>query len=278
MEYMEISREEALADPSKVNDLIAQLTGDQPGFPVIADTPGDFIRLSDGKTATVKELTGSDEEALAKAMKSNNGVHFLDTLLTRGVTTLDGKPASPDALKNLLVGDRDELLIAIRVATYGEEFSLDGWTCPHCQGQTDLNFSLVTSIERIPLEPSPDMEPAFEIDLRRGAKALVRFPTGADQLAVADPNWTSTDRNSEMLRRCVKTITRADGSQIHVQAFPGAISEMNIPDRRKIVDAIWERQPGPRYTRIQFVHSECQKEVTLALSMLDLFRDLLLGL
>lgn len=276
MEETFISREDALADPSRVNDLIAKLTGgDQ--LPVIADTPGDFIRLSDGKNATVRELTGSDEEALAKALKSNNSFHFMDTLLTRGVATVNGMPANSENLRNLLMGDRDELLIAIRVATYGEEFALEGWTCPQCGGQTDLNFSLATSIERIPLEPGPDVEPGFEIDLRRGATALVRFPTGADWLACSDPNWTPTERNSEMLRRCVKTITRADGSSIHVQAFPGAIAEMNIPDRRRIIDAIDEKKPGPRYTSIQFVHAECQKEVTLALSMLDLFRDLLLG-
>jgi hypothetical protein len=72
-------------------------------------------------------------------------------------------------------------------------------------------------------------------------------------------------------------ITRTDGSSIHVQAFPGAIAEMNIPDRRKIIEAINDRQPGPRYNVISFVHEECQKEVKLALSMVDLFRDLLLG-
>lgn len=276
MDYTEISREEALADPQRVNDIIAKLTGtDQ--IPIIPDAPGDFIVLSGGKNATVRELNGLDEEALAKAMKSNNGFHLMDTLLTRGVETIGGAPATPEALKGLLLGDRDELLIAIRVATYGDEFVLEGWQCPLCGGQTDLEFSLAHSIERIPLEPGADLEPSFEIELRRGAKALVRFPTGADQLACADVNWTPTERNSEMLRRCVKMITRSDGSQIHVQAFPGAIAEMNIPDRRKIVDAINDKQPGPRYTLIEFTHAECQKEVKLALSMLDLFRDLILG-
>jgi hypothetical protein len=97
MEEQFISREEALADPSRVNDLIAQLTGgDQ--VPVMPDAPGDLINLSTGKYATVKELTGSDEEALSKSMASNNMFHFMDTLLTRGVLTVDGLPASPEIL------------------------------------------------------------------------------------------------------------------------------------------------------------------------------------
>jgi len=280
-----ITREEALADPSRVNDLIAQVIGSQ-DIPVIADAPGDLITLPGGlfyngkvyTTAQVKELTGADEEALSKAMAANNGFHFMDTLLTRGVTHIGDLPATPEMLGNMLLGDRDELLIQIRVATYGEYFELEQWTCPHCNQQSDLKFSLARDIERIPLEDNDKYgEPSFEIELRRGAKALVRFPTGADQKACSDPKWTSTERNSEMLRRCVKSITRTDGSVIHVQAFPGAIAEMNIPDRRKIVDAIGEKSPGPRYTFINFTHAECQKDVGLALSMLDLFRDLLLG-
>ena len=284
MEYTEIKREEALADPARVNDLIAQLTGSDQ-IPVIADAPGDLITLPGGlfyngkkcKTAQVKELTGADEEALSKAIAANNGFHFMDTLLTRGVTHVGDMPATPDMLQQMLLGDRDELLIHIRTATYGEYFELEGWTCPHCGQQSDLKFSLANDIERIPLEESDHGEPSFEIELRRGAKALVRFPTGADQKACSDPKWTATERNSEMLRRCVKSITRTDGTVIHVQAFPGAIAEMNIPDRRKIVDAIGEKSPGPRYTLINFTHAECQKDVGLALSMLDLFRDLLLG-
>lgn len=278
MEYTEISREEALANPQAVNDLIAQVIGTSQ-VPVMPDAPGDLVTLSTGAHATVKELTGADEEALSKAMASNNTFHFMDTLLTRGVLTVDGAPATPEVLGNLLLGDRDELLIQIRVATYGDEFVLEGWQCPNCGSESDLSFSLAHSIDRVPLELSSLEygEPCFEIELRRGAKALVRYPTGFDQKACANVNWTPTERNSEMLRRCVKMITRADGSSIHVQAFPGAIAEMNIPDRRKIIEAINEKQPGPRYNVISFIHNECQKEVKLALSMLDLFRDLLLG-
>jgi hypothetical protein len=278
-----VSREDALADPGKINDLIAKLTGSDQ-LPVIADAPSDFVNLPAGlfyngktyKTATVRELTGADEEALARAIKSNNSFHFIDTLLQRGVVSVGDAPATPDMLSKMLLGDRDELLIAIRCATYGDDFVLEGWVCPHCGGQTDVKFSLATSIERIPLV-SADGEPTFEIGLRRGATATVRFPTGEDQLACSDPNWTSTERNSEMLRRCVKSITKEDGQVINVQAFPSAIAAMNIPDRRAIVSAITEQQPGPRYATIQFVHAECQKEVMLALSILDLFRDLLFG-
>lgn len=284
MEYETITREEALADPARVNDLISQLTGMDQTMPVIPDAPGDLITISglhyNGKvfkTARVKELTGSDEEALSRAMKSNNGFHFMDTLLNRGVTHVGDQKATSDMLQNMLLGDRDELLIQIRIATYGDEFVLEGWACPMCGGQTDIAFSLANDIERIPLSDFDGGEPSFEMDLRRGAKALVRFPTGADQLAMSDPAWTVTERNSEMLRRCVKSITRADGSEIHVQAFPAAIAEMNIPDRHRIVEEINNRMPGPRYTMIGFNHAECQKDVKLALSMLDIFRELLLG-
>jgi hypothetical protein len=53
---------------------------------------------------------------------------------------------------------------------------------------------------------------------------------------------------------------------------------MAISDRRAVINAIYEQQPGPRFSLIEFKHAECQKDVKLALSMVDLFRELLVGL
>jgi hypothetical protein len=280
---MEFSREQALADPEAVNAAITAALGG-PQLPIIDDAPSDLVNLPGGlvysgkmiKTAIVRELNGSDEEALSRAIKSNNGFHFIDTLLSRGTVAIGDYPATPDILASMLLGDRDELLMAIRIATYGADFAMDEWTCPNCEAKTDLRFPL-DAIDRVHLSDT-SAEPTITVALKKNATALVRFPNGEDQKAISDPTWTTTERNSELLRRCVKSITQADGNVIHVAAFPSAISNMSIPDRRAISAAMYDQAPGPRFQEISFVHEECQKEVKLALSPVDMFRELILGL
>jgi hypothetical protein len=280
---MEFSREEALADPEAVNAAISAALG-APQLPVIDDAPSDLVTLPGGlayggkviKTAIVRELNGSDEEALSRAIKSNNGFHFIDTLLSRGTVSVGNYPATPDILAAMLLGDRDELLMAIRIATYGPDFELDEWVCPSCEAKTDLRFPL-DAIDRVSL-PGMSAEPVITVPLKRGATATVRFPNGEDQKAMSDPSWTATERSSELLRRCVKTISSADGNVTHVAAFPSAVSGMSIPDRRTILAAVYDQAPGPRFQEISFVHEECQKEVKLALSPVDMFRELIIGL
>lgn len=284
MDSTSFSREEALANPDAVNAAIAAAMGNA-GIPIIPEAPGDLISLPGGlvyagnviRTATIKELNGADEEALSRAIKSGNGFHFMDVLLQRGVTSLGGHPATPDILGSLLMGDREELLIQIRVATYGEELSIDAWICPECNGVNDLSFNLITNVERHRLH-STEGEPTIMVPLRKGAIAIVKFPTGADMMAASNQEWTNTERNSELLRRCVKTIEKASGEIIHVQAFPSTVTNMSIPDRRIILQAMHDQSPGPRFSNISFVHQECQKEVTLALSIADMFRELIIGL
>jgi len=278
------SREQALADPGATNALInAALAAG--GLPIIGEAPNDLVNLPGGlvfggkvfKTATVRELNGSDEEALSRTLKANDTSHFLDVLLTRGVETIGDVPPTPEMLKSLLIGDRDELLLAIRSATYGDTFELEDWECPFCQVKSDLSFNLLTSIDRIELD-SPSGDVTITVPLRKGASALVRFPTGEDQMAASNKDYTTTERSSELLRRCVKTLTRADGTVTHIQSYPSAIGTMSIPDRRAVINAIYEQQPGPRFNLIEFKHAECQKDVKLALSMVDMFRELLIGL
>lgn len=278
----EFSRDEVLANAGRVNELAAKLF--ESDLPEIDEPSGDLVDLPGGliwngqvsRQAVVRELNGSDEEALSRALKTNNAFHFLDTVITRGTVSIGGTPATPDMLKNLLIGDREELLVAIRAATYGDDFTIDGWKCPNCEGETDLKFSLMNDLERVRLD-NPLEDGKFEVTLRKGGKATVRFPNGHDQMAASDISWTASERNSELLRRCVQTIER-NGTTVRILERPTEISKLSIPDRQAILRAITEKSPGPRYGAVKFTHEECQKEVTLALGVVDLFLELVIVL
>lgn len=279
------TREDALANPAQTNSEInAVIAG--VNAPEIDPAPDDSVRLPGGllrkgkliRTATVRELNGSDEEALSRALKSGSAFRFMDTLIDRGTVSVGHEDADRELLKSMLIGDRDELALAIRVATYGYDIDIERWICPACGKQSDIGFTLTDDvIERKTLDP--DDNGVFEIALRKGAKAVVRLPNGADQDAMfADESWTPAQRNTVLISRCVQTYTDPSGQPFNMAAFPSMSLKLSIPDRQKIIQEVTERQPGPRYNEVKFKHEECQNEVILALGVMDLFRDLILFL
>ena len=88
----------------------------------LVDLPGGIIRADVIRTAVVRELTGKDEEALARASQSLNPFHFVNTLLECGVVRFGQEDESEtrQLLKEALIGDRDALILGIRRATYGD--------------------------------------------------------------------------------------------------------------------------------------------------------------
>lgn len=283
------TREASLASPATTNaEVDAILAGAGVNTPpVIEDVPDDTVKLPGGvirdgkliRTAVVRELNGADEEALSRALKTGSAFRFMDVLIERGTMSIGDQPATRELVKSLLIGDRDELAVAIRVATYGDELAIEQWECPACQRLMNLaDFSLTNDLERITLS-DPAQETTFEVPLRKGAKALVRLANGADQDAMwADDNWTSAERNSKLLSLCVMSLTDKDGQSFNVRAFPSLVLNLSIPDRQKILREVNERQPGPRYNEVKFKHEECGNEVILALGVADLFRDLIVFL
>jgi hypothetical protein len=285
-----MTRDEILADPGAAAaalDSINKIAGtDLP----VADLPADdLVTLPGGhihkgeviRTAVVRELNGADEEALAKALQGGNLYHLLDTLISRGVVKLGN--LSPEetqrAVPDLLVGDRDELILGIRAATYGEQIEVFGWTCPKCNGVVDkIEFSLKEDVERVKLK-NPLEETEFEIKLNRGAKAKVRLATGAVQLAVWEQDGlVGPQRDDILLSKTVQTYTDRRGQEHVISLWPSMVREMTAPDRRAIIRELTKRQPGPRYNDVRFTHDGCHEEVALALGITDLFRDLIAGL
>ena len=258
-------------------------------LPVAEFPPDDLVTLPGGyvhkgellKHVVVRELTGEDEDALARAIQNPNPYHFLDTLLARGVDHIGSlsHDVSVELLPDLLMGDRDEIILGIRAATYGDTVEVFGWTCPLCTGRVDkIEFSLKDDVERVTLA-DPANESVFEVELRKGARAKVRLAPGRVLTATYEmPDLTAPQRNDVMLSKTIETWTDPKG-QVHlIPGFPSMVRRMTTVDRQAILRELTKRQPGPRYNEISFKHEECGGEVSLALGITDLFRDLIAGL
>jgi hypothetical protein len=274
-----------LNNPGAANAAIAAMLaqGEEVKKPEIALPAGGNFRLPGGYAlgndfanvrydAEVRELTGADEEAITKARSGGVGT-FITTLLACGTVSVGDEASGPTVLDNLLLGDRDMLLLEIRRATYGEEIVWERYSCPWCGEE----FRLAVTLDEIPIRSLEDpSQRIFEVELRRGRKAFVRLPVGSDQkaiLAVVD-RATESEQNTLLLSRCLISVVEADGSENAVTGNPEFARSLGIVDRKSILDAIEEKQPGPQYNDVKFLHDSCGKEVPLMISAGDLFQGL----
>ena len=284
-----MTRDEILAKPATAQAAIKEVAGAAKSpLPDAPFPPDDLVTLPGGlvhkgtmiRQAVVRELTGEDEEALAKAIQSPSTFHFIDTLLRRGIDRLGDLDyeESQSILPELLTGDRDEIILGIRTATYGDAVEVFRWTCPSCGDTVDkISFSLKDDVKRTKLRDPADV--VFDVKLRKGASARVRLATGAVALAANEtPGLLTPQRDDIMLSKCIETYTDARGQAHLIAGFPSMVRRMSAPDRRAVLLELSKRQPGPRYNEVTFNHDGCGEKVTLALGIIDLFRDLIAGL
>lgn len=242
--------------------------------PDLVDLPGGLE--IDGKwiqQARVRELNGADEEKIFRAFNSGNLMHVMNVVLECGVESFESQSqaATHQLLKEIVIGDREALLLGIRCSTYGDEVEITEWPCPSCEEPVDLNLNLREDVSVIKSdEAASNMR--FEVPLRKGGKAVVRLPNGEDQEVVGeDPKRNIKERNTIMLQRCISYVEQPNGTKIDFSAFPSYAKQMGALDRENIVKEITKRQPRPKYEDIKFVHDSCGKEVSLALNLADLF-------
>lgn len=268
------------ASNKEIAELISSTVSD---YPTPDIPPDDLVILPGGLLAdseivrrvVVRELTGEDEEALARAIQSGNMFHYIDTLLERGTVSI-GEVSDPagikKVLKSLLAGDRDAVILGIRRATYGDDIELKNWVCPVCADESDISMT----VEDIPQREMADpiAETTFTVALRKGRSARVRLATGYDQAAVFENlKLTQAERDTTLLSRCVLTLTSSDGSERTLAGFPSLARGMAIPDRKTILRELSERQPGPRFAEVRITHGACGSEVSVGVDVGALFLD-----
>lgn len=239
---------------------------------VIPSLPDTTVTLSAGlidpfegtvsTTAEVRELNGADEEAIAKL--SDPGKALL-AILERATVSVGGQPATKQILGSLLAGDREALLLAIRKATFGSEVEVTT-VCDKCPELQTFKIDLEKDVEVKKLD-DPLRDRRFTVELKAGL-AKVNLPTGDVQTQIIN----ATDKNSAeldtmLLVACVTEI----GDQPVLS--PNRIRTLGITDRRLLLDEIASRNPGPQLSEIKKACKNCGQEVSLPLTLAELFRQ-----
>lgn len=257
-------------DPKFVNSAVAEAMKEEPiKIQTIAPSnnevvlPGGYISREGilAKYAEVRELTGADEEAISKAGTVGKA---LNTILQRGIVSIGAEPATKDMLDDLLAGDRDVLLLAIRKATFGEEVEYGAY-CSGCSTESVVKIDLNTDIKIDELNnPIEDRQWAVEI---KAGTAIVSLPTGELQRRLMEnTDKTTAELNTLLLSSCLIGIN-GSGS-----LGASTVLKLGMGDREKLVDEIIKKNPGPRLGEVVKACEACGESMNTPLSLAGLFR------
>jgi|SRR5215831_3147022 len=262
-----------LVNPEAANDAVKELT--TPSLPLMPSLPSDVIPLPGGyldrdgvlhREARIREINGSDEEAMARELRSPtvNVPRVVDLLLKRCVLQIGTHGSTPQLLGEMLIGDRAALMLAIRVLTFGNDWEVPDFPCRLCGKEFGCIVELDSSIPIRKMENPAVQE--VEVELRNDRHATLGLVTGAVQLEmVGDGNRTGPEEITIGIDRCIR---RLDGLPV-----AGAVAQrMSMADRRKIATALADAQPGPRMEEVMVTCTECGREAAYTVSLVDLFR------
>lgn len=262
--------EQTITDPTLVNKLAAQAMTEQPATPIITNRPTtNIVELAAGvisetgevyTEAEIRELTGDDEEALARVGDSGKA---LMTILNRGLVSIGGLKPTQTMLDALLAGDRDAILLGIYIATFGPAAYYET-VCDSCGTFTVAQINLSEDVPVKKLERPEDR--IFELELKKG-KAVVALPNGITQRRLIESAGATTAENlTTIISGCLLSINGSP-SMGEVTA-----RSLGMADRSAIVSAIYDRTPGPRLGEVTKACEACGKDYLAPLSLAALFR------
>lgn len=225
--------------------------------------PGGYIS-QDGsliKYAEVRELNGSDEEAIAKAGSLGK---VLNTILQRGLVSLGQEKVTKDTFEDLLAADREAILLGIRKVTFGEKADYNLF-CPKCGEESVVTIDLNEDIPVSELA-DPIIDRKWDVEIKAGI-AKVTLPNGRTQrLLMESTEKTSAELNTVLLEGCLIGIN-GQGS-----LGTSTVLKLGMGDREKLVEEILIKNPGPRLGDVMKTCEACGTEVNTPLSLMSLFR------
>ena len=262
----------AAANPALANNLLNSALAETPVQEEVKITPpsdnvvtlpGGFLTAT-GEIITeaeVRELNGSDEEAIARA--TNVGRALL-TILNRGTVRIGNQRADEKLLDQLLSGDRDMLVLGILKATFGKTADLGGY-CEGCAEVKTVQVDLDTDIKvKALLDPINDR--VFTVE-GRDRTYTVHLPTGITQKEMLqNTDKTSAELTTLMLEN---TVLKIDASPVLSKV---QIQNLGLVDRRTISEAINKRLCGPQFDAVKVSCPDCESEVSVPVNFGTLFR------
>jgi hypothetical protein len=220
----------------------------------------------------IKCMTAKEEDLLTSRALIKNGT-VISKLLQ---SCLLNKMVDPD---DLLVGDRNAILIGIRVTGYGAEYSAK-IQCPECDEQFENEFTLsgleMRGLGAAPLQPNTNL---FEFTLPV-TKQVVHFKllTGAEEAAMSEEEKRrkkiGQQVESSVTSRLVKSVVSI-GGETDMAKLVRKITNMPARDSRALRNYMSKIEPGIQMKQFaKCSHCGEQSEVDIPLGISFFWPDL----
>lgn len=236
------------------------------------------IKDENGVTHTefeYREMTGHDEEALAKPKVKDNGSVALRTVLERciirigGITKDSVKPNKwKEIIQGMYINDQDYAFMKIRALSIGDTLTVTN-KCPNpsCKKKIKTEFE-IDEFEIIPYDGIEDIE--FELPKgyydKEGNKhttGTIRRPVGLDReiLDISARNNFGL-ANTLLLARCIKTLG-------DVKIHDSVIKDLSMKDRDYLLKLLAEHRCGYDIGEFDIECPECGEQFTATLNNAD---------
>jgi hypothetical protein len=243
--------------------------------PRIQDAPETTVELFRGvldpvsneweTLATVRELTGEDEEILSSMESDDDYLYakYMSSLLKRSVVSIGNVQIknNPSVIDNLIIGDRDTLFLATVRATYGEvrEYQMN---CPHCEKSNDVYVEMSEFPVR---KGTGDPKEGITVTLRDGTEQKFRLVSGADTQFVITKAKTLAEQNTILISRCAIFPEGTKPKDVVAWA-----KKLGMKDRATVIDKLLEAQPGPEIKEVDAHCAHCEKQFPVMLNWASL--------
>lgn len=216
--------------------------------------------------ATIRELNGEDEEAIASLTNKEGLVYsdYMSALLKRAVVSIGNTNVAqnPSIIDDLIIGDRDLLFVGAMKATYGRFREMEV-ICGNCDA---TNFVTLNLDEDFKFErPTQDFTKPIEVELRNGSKINVTYPTGGDSGFVAKKAKTIAEQNTLMIARCCEL-----GDDLSPLEKEQWAKSLGVSDRNKLVRALTSNPPGPKMEEVKTQCAKCQEDLIILMDWVSL--------
>ena len=225
------------------------------------ELPGGYLNAAGEiiRTAEVRELTGKDEELISK---TNNLGKAILTILQLGTVKIGNELATDKILDELLVGDRDAILLGILKATFGSKVKIPVFT----NGEEKLVEVDITTDIKTKILTDPINGRMFTVQ-GKTLEYTVKLPNGVVQREmINNMEKTSAELSTIVLEN---TVVRIGENPVYSKTQVQALS---VIDRRTIIEEINKRAPGPQFEDVVIIDPETGSEVTVPINLGSLFQ------
>lgn len=220
-----------------------------------------------------REMTGADEEAIAKPkVRENSAIVtrvFLERCLVR-IGTIEKAKVKPNEwtsiIQSLAVGDQDFAFMCIRELSLGGDIEV-AHKCPHCSTKIESVFAT----EELPLVPYNGLD-EIEFELPKGFRdkegvvhkyGVLRHATGLDRevlskLITQNPSLA----NTLLLTRCIKSLGE-------IKITDETFRQLSLRDRNYLFKVIKENAFGYDVTNFDIECPNCGKNLSISFNQTD---------